>query len=216
MFRTAKVGRFNQAGFTLVELMVVVAIIGILAAIAIPNFQRYQAKSRQKEAQIGLAAAYTAMRTFQSEQGTYSACLEQSGYIPTGDPTIAGVPGGRRWYTHGFSATTAALTICGPDGATTCLRFNFSPVQNCTDAAVTFGAALGVSDLAYAATQTVNATAASGGLLDQADLDAADALTATTFVIPAIGNISDIAGAAGIDTWTIDQNKQISNTNVGM
>lgn len=40
----------NSEGFTLVELMIVVAIIGVLAAVAIPNYQKFQAKARQSEA----------------------------------------------------------------------------------------------------------------------------------------------------------------------
>uniref|UniRef100_UPI00117E9790 type IV pilin protein n=1 Tax=Nitrospira cf. moscoviensis SBR1015 TaxID=96242 RepID=UPI00117E9790 len=54
----------KQEGFTLIELMIVVAIIGILAAIAIPNFVAYQAKSRQSEAKVNLGAIFTSATAF--------------------------------------------------------------------------------------------------------------------------------------------------------
>jgi type IV pilus assembly protein PilA len=61
----------KQEGFTLIELMIVVAIIGILAAIAIPNFLQYQLKSRQSEAKVNLNAIKTSMIAFQAEKGCY-------------------------------------------------------------------------------------------------------------------------------------------------
>lgn len=60
-----------QAGFTLVELVIVVGIIGLLSAIAIPNFTSYQARSRRSEAYVNLGAVARLQNAFYAEQGQY-------------------------------------------------------------------------------------------------------------------------------------------------
>ena len=69
----------SQKGFTLIELMIVVAIIGILAAIAIPNFLTYQLKSRQAEAKTNLQAIKTSEIAFQAERGCYIGIATEVG-----------------------------------------------------------------------------------------------------------------------------------------
>ena len=56
-------------GFTLIELMIVVAIIGILAAIAIPNFLSFQARARQSETKTNLKAIFTSIQSLYAERG---------------------------------------------------------------------------------------------------------------------------------------------------
>jgi len=62
----------NQKGFTLIELMIVVAIIGILAAIAIPNFMNYQCKANQREGQAMMSNLRTALESYYAEKNTYT------------------------------------------------------------------------------------------------------------------------------------------------
>ena len=66
----------SKKGFTLIELMIVVAIIGILAAIAIPNFLRFQAKSRQSEAKTNLGGIFTAQTSYLGENNRYGSFTE--------------------------------------------------------------------------------------------------------------------------------------------
>jgi type IV pilus assembly protein PilA len=85
-----------KKGFSLVEVMIVVAIIGILSAIAVPNFQRYQRKARQKEALANLQAVYSGEKNYLAEYNSYAANLLAIGWAPDGNLR----------YNVGFAATT--------------------------------------------------------------------------------------------------------------
>ncbi len=61
----------KREGFTLIELMIVVAIIGILAAIAIPNFIKFQLRAKAGESKVNLAGIRTAEESYFAEAGTY-------------------------------------------------------------------------------------------------------------------------------------------------
>ena len=68
MFRKMQHG---EKGFTLIELMIVVVIIGILAALAIPRFMRATTKSKQSEARQILKQVYTMQRAYRQEYNAY-------------------------------------------------------------------------------------------------------------------------------------------------
>ena len=97
----------GKKGFTLIELMIVVAIIGILAAIAIPNFLKFQAKSKQSEAKTNLGAIFTGELSFFGEQNQYGG-FSQIGWSPSGTPryhyTLSG------WADNAFSGVGALST----------------------------------------------------------------------------------------------------------
>jgi prepilin-type N-terminal cleavage/methylation domain-containing protein len=82
-----------RRGFTLLELMVVVAIIGLLTTVAIPSFLRYQLRSRSGEALVNLAAIGTAQAVYFAEYGTV---------VGVASPVPATAPGnGRSVWTPG-------------------------------------------------------------------------------------------------------------------
>jgi len=66
----------GQKGFTLIELMIVIAIIGILAAIAIPQFVAYRQKGYDTQAKGELKSLYTACQAYFADAPTVTACSE--------------------------------------------------------------------------------------------------------------------------------------------
>jgi type IV pilus assembly protein PilA len=88
----------SERGFTLIELMIVVAILGIVAAIAVPNFLRYQAQSRQSEARANLSGIFISETAFFGEQSRFSSTTD-TGY------QVAGTSNRYTYRTHATDST---------------------------------------------------------------------------------------------------------------
>lgn len=71
-----KVSRTSKKGFTLVELLVVIGIIGLLAAIILPKFTGYTDKAIQKDAVSQARTVYTQMMAYYTEKGKFPADID--------------------------------------------------------------------------------------------------------------------------------------------
>lgn len=145
----------RQHGFTLIELMITVAIIGILAAVAYPSYREYVAKSRRAEAQALLMQSVQWMERFYAENYSYSAntagvAVDDASMFPA--RYSQSPASGTATYTIAVNATATTFTVTatrtGTMAADKCGNFQITHTGVRQLATGTYSSAAGATQVA--------------------------------------------------------------------
>jgi type IV pilus assembly protein PilA len=206
----------SNKGFTLIELMIVVAIIGILAAIAIPNFLRYQLRSKFSELKTNVEAIYKSEASLRQSERVLCAGAP-TGVFATIGPMPAALPAPQKnvwlpadialasaidWVVQGatYGQYQTATNVVPATGAATCA----APVIGA------FGLGLSISAISDIDGDAVNATVGAW----QPQRTAAGAAPVAAPALPLIGNVANCVGATQPATIGDGQVTNCSSDNI--
>ena len=219
----------KQKGFSLIELMVVVAIIGLLAAIAIPQYGKFQKRATQTEAKSALSSLFVAEKAFITEWRFGTSDMDQLGFELSGTNPVYSVGFATRT-TNGRDAASAASPTGyrGPERPATAMPHvgNTWPTPaTYANNHATFGGVVACAGRAqsacnngcsWAATPTPGSC--SGTPTSTNGLSIGSGTTDITFTVGAIGylGIKTTLTQTDYDGWTIDHNKDLQNSQDGL
>lgn len=132
---TLRTRRAQAAGFTLIELMIVVAIIAILAAIAVPIYSNYIIRSKLTEAQNNLSALRVQMEQYFQDNRTYVASGGTGCGVSMPTTTSSnGTTSIAKYFTYTCTATASTYTITATGAVTQTANFAFTINESNTHA----------------------------------------------------------------------------------
>lgn len=214
--------RLKQNGFTLVELLIVVAIIGVLSTIGIPTFRRMVQKSKKAEAKVNLGGLYTAEQAFFSEYGGYGNNLRAMGFQTDGANmmyVIGFTTGGCNGLPVGKAQPTKAGTIGTVVKATFPQYYTYTVGGNKALHSTRAGNLIMKNcpaTVAQANAGAYNAGNPKNTVLDVQSIAPGDAnaflAVASGVIAPGVSKTTPNIAKGEADIWTIDEERLLSNT----
>jgi type IV pilus assembly protein PilA len=198
----------NQSGFSLIELLITVVIIGVLAAMGVPQYRRMVSKSRQAEAKVMLGAIFTAESAFQAEYGSFGDNVIFAGVTITAPQN----------YVAGF--TGAAAPACTNVAANGYLAVLTAPAPYQAGPSDRSGSLIGLPTAPAVPPAAPVYNNMCGGTVA---LNASSTIAVAAFRAFASGNIeaanipcaANAAPGVRCDIWTINQAGVLANAVVG-